>query len=258
MAADYISVTEVPGNKASHEQIERLYQRYHFGATFCQDKDVLEAACGAGIGLGYLARRARRVIGGDIDADVLRFAEVRYRGRPTIDVRTLDAQALPFADRSFDVILLYEAIYYLPQPEKFFKEAARVLRPAGQIIICTVNKDWSDFNPSPFSVRYFSASEIYQQLRFYASEIQAYGAFPVRAETTRDRIVSGIKRTAVRFHLMPKTMKGKEIFKRIFFGRLVLIPAEMEPGTAAYTAPEPISTDSPHPNYKIIYVVART
>jgi cyclopropane fatty-acyl-phospholipid synthase-like methyltransferase len=55
MTPEYIHVTEIPGNKASAEQIERLYHRYHFASAFCQGKEVLEVACGAGMGLGYLA-----------------------------------------------------------------------------------------------------------------------------------------------------------------------------------------------------------
>ena len=67
MVADYSIVTEIPGIGASREQIERFYQRYHFARQFCKEKDVLELACGAGQGLGYLAAKANSVIGADID-----------------------------------------------------------------------------------------------------------------------------------------------------------------------------------------------
>jgi len=61
MAIDYTTVTEMPGLKASREQLAMLYTRYAFAAKFCDGKDVLEVGCGAGQGLGYLATKARKV-----------------------------------------------------------------------------------------------------------------------------------------------------------------------------------------------------
>src|SRR3989304_8935037 len=142
---EYVTVTELPRINAHKEQLERLVQRYCLASEYCKDKEVLEVARGGGIGLGYLARRARKVVGGDIDEKVLEFARRNYGNRRNIELRTLDAQRLPFADKSFDEVLLYEAIYYLPQPEKFVDEARRVLRDKGVLIICTVNKDWPGF-----------------------------------------------------------------------------------------------------------------
>ena len=78
MVTDYTTVTETPGVKASKEQLERLFQRYNFALQFCQDKDVLAVACGAGQGLGYLARVAKRVVGGDIDENNLKFTQELY------------------------------------------------------------------------------------------------------------------------------------------------------------------------------------
>jgi SAM-dependent methyltransferase len=255
--AEFVTVTEIPGNKASREQLERLYDRYHFAAAFCRDRDILEAACGAGMGLGYLARTARMVVGGDINEIVLAIAQNQYQGRPNIIVKKFDAQELPFPDQSFDVVLLYEAIYYLASPEKFVQEAKRVLRPGGRLIIGSVNKEWSDFNPSPFSRKYFTAAEVAEQLRPHFREIRAFGAFPVRAATPRDRIVSLFKRIAIKLRLMPKTMKGKELFKRIFFGRLVPIPPELAVDGALDTPQVPLAIDAPNPQVKIFYVIAR-
>ena len=257
MTAEFLTVTEIPGNRATREQIERLHHRYHFASLLCRDQDVLEAACGAGMGLGYLARVARRVVGGDIDEQVLSFAERQYRGRPNIEVRQFDGQSMPFPEASFDVVLLYEAIYYLPRPDKFFEESKRVLRPGGHLVICSVNKDWPDFNPSPHSVAYYSAAELRGMLSPKFSKVEAFGAFPVRQETSHDRLTSFLKRTAVRFRLMPRTMKGKELFKRIFFGRLISLPAELIDEPKGYRPPEPIPAGGPNSSYKIIYLLAK-
>lgn len=258
MSTDYSTVTETPGIGASTEQLARLYQRYHFALQFCRDKEVLEVACGAGQGLGYMARVAKRVVGGDIDGNNLRFAQETYKGRPNIELRLLDAHELPFTEKSFDVVLIYEAIYYLAHPELFLDESRRVLRKNGLLLICTVNKDWPDFNPSPYSTKYFSVPELHELLSGRGfRDVHFYGGFEVNTNSTREKITSLVKRTAVALNIIPKTMKGKEILKRIFFGKLAPLPAEIEEGMAQYVEPMPISGDLPNTKHKVLYAVAR-
>lgn len=257
LGASYTPVTEFPGNGATKEQIARLYHRYRFAFEFCKGRDVLEVACGAGIGLGYLAKVAKKVVAGDIDEKILETAMNTYYGQADIEIYKLDAQNLPFKDCSFDVVLLYEAIYYLPKAEEFISEAHRVLRGNGVLIIGMVNKDWSDFNPSPLSTKYFSVPELYQLLSQKFSTVEMYGAFPASANTLKDKVISLIKRTAVTFHLIPKTMKGKEFFKRIFYGKLTPIPTQITNEMAEYLPPIVIPVDSPNYQYKILYAVAR-
>lgn len=79
MADDYTTVTEVPGIKVTREQPRGMYTRYRFAADLCEGKEVLEVACGPGIGLGYLAKRTRKVIGGDYTQRLLRIAQSHYR-----------------------------------------------------------------------------------------------------------------------------------------------------------------------------------
>ena len=101
MPVDYSTVTEVPGDKASHEQLVRVFHRYRFAVDYCEDKDVLEVACGAGQALGYLARKARRVVGGDCTEKLVTSAKQYYKDR--VELYLLDAHQLPFRDSSFDV-----------------------------------------------------------------------------------------------------------------------------------------------------------
>ena len=253
---DYTTVTELPGHKGSREQLERLFHRYHFASQFCEGKDVLEVACGAGIGLGYLAKKAKKIVGGDIDENNLKFAYEYYKGRKNIELKILDAHHLPFEDNSFDVVILYEAIYYLAEPEKFVKEVKRVLRNQGMLIICTANKDWPDFNPSPYSYKYFSAQELFNLLRANGfAEAKLFGGCRVKNKTIQDKIASFIKKIAVNLHLIPKTMKGKEFLKRVFFGRLAPIPPEIYEGMAEYSPPVIISANLPNYEYKVLYAV---
>jgi ubiquinone/menaquinone biosynthesis C-methylase UbiE len=250
----YSIVTELPGIGASAEQLERLYHRYRFALDYCRDKDVLEAACGAGQGLGYIAKTAKSICGIDIDEDILAYPIEHYKGRD-VRIEKMDAQELSFEDDSFDVVLLHEAIYYLPEPHKFMKECRRILRDGGIVIICSVNREWSDFHPSPYSTKYLSASELAELLRRSGFEAELFAAFSTKARGVRGKIVGFMKRTASTLHLMPKSMKGKQWLKRMFFGKLKPLPHEIEEGMTEYTPPTSIPTDSPCGEYKILYAV---
>ena len=231
-----------------------LYTRYRFAADYCLGKAVLEVACGAGQGLGYLGKTANRVIGGDYTEGLLKSAQRYYRGR--VPFIHLDGHALPFRTSSFDVVVLFEAIYYFAKPDLILKECRRVLRKNGVLLLCTVNKEWLDFNPSPFSVRYFTAQELFDLLHQHRFQVQLSGAFPASVETMKDAIVSFLKRAAITLDLMPETMKGKELLKRMFLGPLQALPPEVFDGMASYCFPVRISEKDKASNFKILFAVA--
>ncbi len=222
MTKDYTDVTETPGLGATREQMSMLYTRYRTAAAFCEGKDVLEVACGAGQGLGYLATKAHRVVGGDYTERLLSLARSHYGGQ--IPLVRLDAHRLPFRDRSFDVVILYEAIYYLGEPGQFLAECRRVLRDGGVVLICSVNREWADFNPSPFSTKYLSTRELHELLERQEFAVELYGAFPVSTNSVRDHVVSLLKRVAIALHFIPRTMKGREVLKKYFSADLHQFP----------------------------------
>lgn len=250
---DFTTVTETPLYRASVEQLRRLYTRYRFASQYCAGKDVLEAACGAGLGLGYLACVAAGVVGGDIDGNNLDFARSTYRGRNNIRLISLDAHKLPFEDASFDVVILYEAIYYLSEPERFVLEARRVLKTGGVLLICSANKDCPGFNPSPYSRRYFSAPELYSLMADRGFKAELFADCSANGGAV-GRIIGIIKMIAVRLGLMPKTMKGKEFLKRIFHGKLSPLPAEIR-DMAGYAPPVPVTHDVLDRVHKVLFAV---
>ncbi len=252
---DYSTVTELPGTLGSSEQLARMLHRYETANRFSQQKDVLEVACGAGQGLGYLTKTAKSVVGADCSETLLRLARDHYQSRTKL-VR-LDAEALPFRDRSFDVIILFEAIYYLDSPEKFLEECSRLLREGGVLLVCTVNKEWAGFYPSPFSKRYFTASELAAMAQARKFDAEVLGAFPDSPATWREKVLWWLRRIAVASHLIPRTMRGKTFLKRIFSGKLLAIPNEIQPETLSYVPPVPVLDGAAGIDYKILYVVAR-
>lgn len=252
---DYTIITELPGSSVIPVQLEREYHRYKFGASLCAGKRVLEVGCGGGQGLGILANVAKYVVGGDCSEENLNYARTTYAGRENIRIMNFDAHNLPFEDNSFDVILIYEVIYYLNDIERFLSECKRVLDKNGMLIICTANKDWPDFNASPFSVKYYSVQELGVFLQGHGFKCSFYGAFPERCDTLKARLRSIIKRSAVKFHLIPKSMKGKEPLKRLFFGKLVKLPQELKDGMVNYLPPSEIPADSVDKIHSAIFAI---
>jgi SAM-dependent methyltransferase len=256
MFVDYTAVTEVTGYKVSSEQIKRMYTRYHYAREKAAGKDVLEVACGSGQGLGYLKQKARLVVGADIDAKLLDLARSNYRNRPGIEIKYSDAHALEFPDNSFDMVILFEAIYYLADPGKFLREAKRVLRKDGILIVCSANKDLPDFNPSPYSHKYFSVPEIFSLFQENGfKENSVMGDCPVDKDSFKSRIISIIKKIAVSFHLVPKTMKSKELLKRLFFGELTALPPELTAELKDYRPLVLLESQYPDRKHKVIFTM---
>ena len=252
---EYKTVIIMPGRKATKENMDALYSLYRWASQFVRGKDVLEVACGAGQGLGYLAKKAKKIIAGDIDQEIVKCAKDYYKDR--IDIFQIDAHNLPFEKDSFDVVILFEAIFYLKNPEEFLKECQRLLRKKGLLLLSTTNKDWPGFNPSPFSFKYFSVAELTGLLKKYNFKTQAFGAFKDKTDSFNARTLFLIRRVAIKLRLIPKTMKGKEWIKRIFFGRLFIIPNEVREGMAEYNQPLAVRSDSSNYQYKTLYFVAK-
>lgn len=229
--------------------------RYEIARRLSAARRVLEIGCGSGQGLGYVAAVAERVVGGDITAALLERAHQHYRNR--IPLARFDAHELPFADRSFDVVEIHEAIYYMDHPRQVFLECRRVLRPGGALLISSVNPTWQDFNPSPHSTRYLTAGELHGMLDETFHTVDMHFGFAVPPVTPAGTIVSVLKRTAVRLKMMPRTMSGKAYLKRLFLGPLVPVPAELTPGFAPIQEPEPAPIANAS-QFRILYAVART
>jgi SAM-dependent methyltransferase len=252
--AQFVSVTEISGTPISAEQLERLVNRYVWAAGFCGGKDVVEVACGVGPGLGLLEQTAKSLEAGDYSAPILEIARRHYGKR--VALQQFDAARMPFADASKDVIILFEAIYYLPRPENFVTECVRVLRRGGQLLVASANKDLWDFHPSPYSHQYFGVADLAGLLGRHGFSCQFLGYQPVDRSPLRQRVLRPLKRLAVVSGLMPRTMGGKRWLKRIVFGAEVPMPGEITRTMATYVPPVEIVSTEPDRRHKIIYCVA--
>jgi phosphatidylethanolamine/phosphatidyl-N-methylethanolamine N-methyltransferase len=100
---------------------------------------ALEVGVGTGISLPQYGKHVR-LFGVDISAQILRKAEERVRdlGLTNVEgIAVMDAEALTFADGSFDSVVAQYVITAVPNPERALDEFARVVRSGGEIIITT-------------------------------------------------------------------------------------------------------------------------
>jgi ubiquinone/menaquinone biosynthesis C-methylase UbiE len=136
---------------AVYGQISAGYDADAGGGLFATDEPVvaeylasrepgvaLDAACGTGRFAEFLARRGHRVIGVDSSADMLAYARRRV---PGAEFHVADLDRLPLPDDSVDVIVCALALEHVPSLDPVLAEFARVLRPAGDLVISDVHHE---------------------------------------------------------------------------------------------------------------------
>lgn len=98
------------------------------------DELVLDVAAGNGNATLAAARRGCYVTSTDYVAALLERGEDRARAeRLEVTFQVADAEALPFADGSFDAVLSTFGVMFAPDQAKAASELARVCRPGGRI-----------------------------------------------------------------------------------------------------------------------------
>jgi ubiquinone/menaquinone biosynthesis C-methylase UbiE len=95
---------------------------------------VLDVCCGTGIVTAAAAARAASVVGLDFSPAMLRQAP-QIHPHPHFDEG--DAEALPYADESFDAVLSNFGVHHAPNPQKAIAEAFRVLGRGGRVAVTT-------------------------------------------------------------------------------------------------------------------------
>jgi 2-polyprenyl-6-hydroxyphenyl methylase/3-demethylubiquinone-9 3-methyltransferase len=101
---------------------------------------VLDIGCGAGFLSNGLAADGYHVTGIDQSAGSLAVAQRHAPRRSQVNYRTADAYQLPFADHSFDSVLMMDFLEHVDKPERAIAEASRVLKPQGLLIFYTFNR----------------------------------------------------------------------------------------------------------------------
>ena len=154
-------------------------------------------------------------------------------------------------------VLLFEAIYYIPDVKKFIAECRRVLRVGGVVLIVTANNKLFDFTPSPYSTCYLNVTDFAREFGNAGFAVECFGFISVNDVSLRQKVLRPVKALASRLNLIPKSMGGKEWLKKLFFGSLVAMPDAVRPGAVPYDPPVRLPLDRDDSEYKTLYCAAR-
>lgn len=102
-----------------------------------KNKSVLEVGAGSGRLALQLQRQGAKVTALDVSAEMLAILKAK---NSAIATRVAEAEYLPFADKTFEIVLAAFLIVHLKDPRRFFEQAHRVLKPAGKLIVTNINQ----------------------------------------------------------------------------------------------------------------------
>lgn len=115
-----------------------LYRRVAGAAGSLKGKRVLEVGAGRGGGASLVARALApaKLVACDYSPSAVALAQRRHAAVRNLEFVEGDAEALPFADASFDAVLNVESSHCYGSIERFVAEVARVLKPGGAFCMC--------------------------------------------------------------------------------------------------------------------------
>jgi len=138
-AADQNWADSVAGDMERHYSPGRTWEALARTALpLLEPGDVLDIASGDGVLAELLAPHSRRYVCVDTSARVVAAATERLRRFANVEVREGDMHALPFADASFDLVVLMHALTYAAKPAQAVAEAARVLKRGGRLLLSSL------------------------------------------------------------------------------------------------------------------------
>ena len=140
-AADQNWADSVAGDMERHYSPGRTWEALARSALpLLAPGDVLDIASGDGVLAELLAPHSHRYVCVDTSPRVVAAAAARLRRFPNVEVRAGDMHALPFAEGSFDLVVLMHALTYAAKPAQAVAEAARVLKRGGRLLLSSLAK----------------------------------------------------------------------------------------------------------------------
>lgn len=167
-ATTEITSAEIPSDNPVHQ---RLYWPYEEAAKMIKGK-VLELGCGWGRGVEKLISAAAHYTGLDKNEELIAALQQKY---PDHAFATADFPDLSrFEDNTYDFIVTFQVIEHIKDDHKFLREANRVLKKGGKIILTTVNRKFS-LSRNPWHIREYSTDELRTLMGQYFKTVDAMG-----------------------------------------------------------------------------------
>jgi len=126
-AAAYVS----SATHASGEDLERLIAV----AAPRSDERALDLGCGVGHTLRRIAPLVAFAVGADATLEMMQAGRASVVTASNTAFAQSDANALPFADATFDLVMCRLAAHHFSDAAAAFREVARVLRPGGRFVL---------------------------------------------------------------------------------------------------------------------------
>lgn len=115
--------------------------RHIIGAIFpTHNSTILEIGCGNGGSASYIDE-CKEYIGTDLSEVAISQASLEYGKKPNFTFMEMDAMKFKFEEDRFDVVIAREVIEHLPNPINCLKEAFRVLKSGGMLVVTSPNRD---------------------------------------------------------------------------------------------------------------------
>jgi ArsR family transcriptional regulator len=112
-----------------------------------QVRDLLDIGTGTGRMLEIFAPRVARAVGIDLSREMLAVARSKLESAKLRNclVRHGDMYQLPLSSESFDAVTIHHVLHFAERPAQVVREAARVLRPSGRLIVVDFEAHALDF-----------------------------------------------------------------------------------------------------------------
>jgi SAM-dependent methyltransferase len=132
--------------------------RYRWAAALAEGRRVLDAGCGTGYGAELLASEgAAAVVGVDVDVEVVEAA--RRDGSGAVRFAAADVRELPADLGTFDLVVCFEVLEHIDEPEAALDRLAAALAPDGLLVVSSPNRDV--YPPgNPFHKHEFTPGEL--------------------------------------------------------------------------------------------------
>lgn len=232
-----------------------IHTRYRYASELARGCRVLEIACAAGVGFGMIDRHAAQVVGGDVELALLQRARQHYGNRYPLVQFT--AERLPFRAATFDLVLFFEATYYVPDVDRAFDEVARILAAVGTVVFVNANPERAGFVRSPHAVKYHTAAEFREALENRGFEVEMHALFPLERDTGLRGVAVRVARTVLKgLGLVPRSLKSRAALKRVAFGTLVRVPAAIDDSFGSCAERHPWTRGRSH-EFKVIYATGK-
>ena len=120
-------------------------EMYELIRPIVRHKTVLELATGTGLIAKHIVNAAAHIEATDASAGMIAEAK-RDNCSAKLYFSVQDMFRLPYADKSFDAVIVSNALHIVPQPEKALQEIKRVLKDGGTLIAPTFTHAGNSFS----------------------------------------------------------------------------------------------------------------